>query len=95
MAGVSLVADAAEQLERVTNSENCTFAQDMHSFNGKIFLLDLIDSHSIPEPILASWVIFYLLAYLLFAVCSRSLLSSDWRNSHADTREVKTPIVSH
>ncbi|KAK8961619.1 TSL-kinase interacting protein 1 [Platanthera guangdongensis] len=30
MAGVSLVADAAEQLERVANRENCTFTQDMH-----------------------------------------------------------------
>ncbi|KAK8943195.1 TSL-kinase interacting protein 1 [Platanthera zijinensis] len=29
MAGVSLVADAAEQLERVANRENCTFTQNM------------------------------------------------------------------
>lgn len=29
MAGVSLVADAAEQLERVTNRENCSFTQEI------------------------------------------------------------------
>lgn len=46
MAGVSLVADAAEQLERVTNSENCTFAQDMHGFSAGVC------SHQIGETVM-------------------------------------------
>ncbi|XP_020573144.1 TSL-kinase interacting protein 1 [Phalaenopsis equestris] len=44
MAGVSLVADAAEQLERVTNCENSTSTQDMHNFSG-------VGSHRIGETV--------------------------------------------